>query len=168
MTATLTPDEQLVQTPEDTVLFMCRRSDLRLTKTARYPVFGAAGQKVDETRGEVVAFRAGVFRCPKEGAVMLEDGREADAAEIVAWLERHRLFSDIEDGFWRVDPSAPPIGGDEIKALMDLVLKLDDEGIERFIEQETAGWNREDLLDTATTSLEQVRAVKKAAAEGQA
>lgn len=171
MTATTTED-LLVQTPEDSILFMCRRSDLRLTWKKRYPVRDAGGQPVGMTPGAYVAFRDGVFRCPKEGPFTLVDSLDGgtfdleDVTELLEWLDRHRLRDDREDGFWRVDPTAPPVSQDEILALNDLVLKLDLDGLERFIAQEEAGWGREDLLATARTTLEKVTEVLEAATSG--
>lgn len=160
--------ERLVATPEDTVLFMCRRADLRLTKTPRYPIRGASGQQVGETQGQVVAFRDGVLRVPKDGPVVLEDGRETDSGEVIAWLEKHRLFRDLEDGFWRVDPTAPLVSSDEIAALLEIVALYDEEKLVAFIEQERSGWAREDLLGTAETALERMRKIQAegAAADG--
>lgn len=159
-------DEPLVSAPEDTILFMCRRSDLRLTKKAQYPIRGAAGEQVDVTDGEVVAFRAGVLRMSKDSCV-LEDGREIPAAEAVAFLEGHRLFGDVQDGFWRVDPTAPAISRDELDRLMSLVLELDDEKLERLVAEERAGWGRLDLIETAEKALDRVRKMKAAAAEAE-
>lgn len=155
-------DEFLVSAPEDSVLFMCRRSDLRLVKTPRYPIRGAAGQQVGEEPGQVISFRDGALRLPKDGTVLLEDGREADVEEVVAWLDRHRLNGDTEGGFWRVDPTAPPISRAELDQLMELVLELNDEKLQRFIDQERAGWERTDLIEAAEKALEKVLEVKTA------
>lgn len=163
MTATATPEEQLVQAPESVTLFVSRRENLRLTKVQRYPIRGAAGQQVGETPGEVVVFRNHELRVPHEGTMRLEDDREIDAAEIREWLEQHRRHNDREDGFWVVQMAAPPIGADELKVLMDLVLKLDEDGLVTFVEQEEKGWNRAELIEAAMSSLEQVQAVKAAA-----
>ncbi|HEY4096160.1 MAG TPA: hypothetical protein VGM33_11635 [Baekduia sp.] len=159
---TATIDEPLVSAPENTILFMCRRSDLRLVKTQRYPIRGASGQQVGETPGEVVAFRDGALRLPKEGTVRLEDGRAVDVAEILAWLEDHRLNGDTQGGFWRVDPTAPAISRAELDQLMEMVLELDDEKLQRFVDQERAGWGREDLLEAAEKALMKVLEVKTA------
>lgn len=158
--------ERLVATPDSHVLFMCRRSDLRLVKTPRYPRYGPGGQQVGEKPGEVVAFRDGTLRVPRTGMAILEDGRQVDAEEIVEWLEGHRLFTDSEDGFWRVDPTAPPVSQAEIDALNDIVLDLDEDKLLAFIEQERAGWGRDDLLASAERVLERMRALKAQAEKG--
>lgn len=168
MSTATVEQERLVAAPEDHVLFMSRRSELRLVKTPRYPIHGPSGQKVGEAPGEALAFRDGTLRVPLEGSVRLEDGREVPAGPIREWLEQHKLFTDREDGFWRIDPVAPPISREEFDAMMDLVLELDAEKLEALIEQERAGWNREDLLASAERSLARVKAALEAAAAGQA
>lgn len=163
MTATATEDraqELLVQTPEESLLFMARRRDLRLVKTPRYDRFGAGGQKMGEVPGEAVAFRDGVLRVPREGKVTLEDGRQTDAADILEWLEGHRLNKDVNDGFWRVDPTAPPVSQEELRSLMEIAMALDEERLRVFIDQERNGWCREELLSTAEEALERLVATK--------
>lgn len=154
--ATAVADEQLVSRPDTKLLFMCRRRDLRLVRTPRYPVYGASGQKVGEKPGEVLAFRDGVLRVPADGKVVLEDGREVDAASVVEWLESHRLNGDIEEGFWRVDEMAPPPSADELRALMNAAMRLDVATLEAIIAQEELGWQRPGIIDPARESLEQI------------
>jgi hypothetical protein len=115
MTAVATYDDLLVSQPETKTLYMSRRSELRLVKDPRYPQMGPLGQKVGETVGAAIPFREGVFRCPPTGTVELEDGRMADAAEITAWLDKHRLNGNVEEGFWRVDPTAPALSRAEME-----------------------------------------------------
>ena len=42
-----------------------------------------------------------------------------DAQELIAWMGRHRLNGDRHEGFWQVDPTAPPVSEDEMSRLMD-------------------------------------------------
>lgn len=160
MTAVATYDDLLVSQPETKTLYMSRRSELRLVKDPRYPLMGPLGQKVGETVGAAIPFREGVFRCPPTGTVTLEDGRQADAAEITAWLDSHRLNGNVEEGFWRVDPTAPAISRDEIEQLAQASIALDTDTLRRMIEQEEAGWGREDILQTARNAIEKIEAVK--------
>jgi hypothetical protein len=163
MTAVATYDDLLVSQPETKTLFMSRRSELRLVKTPRYPRYGASGQKVGEDPGQVIPFRDGVFRCPPTGTVELEDGRKADAAEVLAWLEDHRAIGNIEEGFWRVDPTAPAPSREELQTLTRAAFSLDTEKLERLIEQEEAGWRREDILVIAREAVENIAAAKEEA-----
>src|SRR4051794_8765586 len=162
MAATATDEVQtLVSTPEKGALFMAIREDLRLVKFPRYPQFGAGGQKVGENFGEVVPFRDGVLRVPATGTITLEDGREADAGEVLAFLENHRLRGDMNEGFWRVDPTAPPVSKDELKALMRAAATLDTESLERALSAERDGWDRPDMIEAIEENLATVSEILK-------
>jgi hypothetical protein len=150
--------EPLVSQPARQIIFRSRREDLRLTKVQRYPIYGPGGMKVGEQPGQVVAFRDFTFACPPSGKVRLEDNREADAAEVIAWLESHPLIGNREEGFWRDEQPAPPVSQDEIDALMTAT--LDEEKLVAIIEQERAGWARDAILVPAQRSLEELRAMK--------
>jgi hypothetical protein len=151
-------EERLVSSPETSVLFMCRRSDLRLVKHPRYPIYGPAGRKVGEERGEILAFREGVLRVPKDGEVELEDGRKISSAEAIEFLDGHRLKDSLEEGFWRVDPTAPPVSQGEISKLLEI--SYDEDLLLALIAQEEAGWNRDALIVPAKETLERLREVK--------
>lgn len=153
-------EERLVAPPDASLLFMSRRSDLRLVKVPIYPRYGAGGQKVGEERGQAVAFRDGVLRVPRDGKLTLEDGRTVDAQEVAEWLAEHRLNGNSEEGFWKVDPVAPPVSREEQERLVDAALALDDEMLQEIIDQERAGWNRADIIEVAQGGIEKIRAVK--------
>jgi hypothetical protein len=165
MTAVATYDDLLVSQPETKTLYMSRRSELRLVLTARQPITGAAGQKTGESVGAAIPFREGVFRCPPTGTVELEDGRMADAAEITAWLDSHRLNGNVEEGFWRVDPTAPALSRAEMETMTQAAIALDSEKLLALIAQEEAGWAREDVLSIARDAVESIEAVKAKALE---
>lgn len=168
------PPEQHVSQPETSVLYMARRSELRLTIKSRYPVRDPiTGQHAGTTPGIFVGFREGVFRCPREGQFLLQDTLdggeiEVDAADLNERLQKHRLFNSLEEGFWLVNPIAPPISKDELEQLMRAAMAFDEATLEEIIAQESAGWQREDLLTTARDALgrvQQLRAEAKAEAE---
>jgi hypothetical protein len=166
MTAVATYDDLLVSQPETKTIWMSRRSELQLVLVARQPkVAAATGQKTGETLGEMVRFEDGVFRCPPTGTVTLADGRQADAAEITAKLETHKLKGDMEEGFWRVDPTAPPLSRAEMETLTQAAIALDSEKLLALIAQEEAGWGREDVLSIARDAVESIEAVKAKALE---
>lgn len=165
MSDTALLEEPVISKPETTDLFMSLRDELRLVRVPRYPIHGAAGQKVGEQPGQAVTFKESVLRIPREGTILLEDGRAADAAEIREWLLNHRLFGDHREGFWLVDQKAPAPSRDELDQLMRAAMHLDDELLERILEEERAGWGRADIVETAENALEQIRSVKAAAAE---
>jgi hypothetical protein len=158
-------DEPVMSAPSKSVTFSARREDLRLVRVARYPVMGAAGQKVDETKGEVVCFRNGRLEVPLEGDFTLEDGRTAPAVEILGWLEKHRLNGDAWEGFFRVEFAAPPPTQDEMQALVDAAMELNVDKLREIIRQEEEGWAREPILRVARGGVEKIEAALAAHAE---
>jgi hypothetical protein len=161
MTATL---EAPVSQPEPYDLFMCRRSELRLTKVARYPIMGPGGQKTGEHPGQAIAFRDGVLRVPHHGVVTLEDGREVDADDVRRFLLGHKLLGDWQEGFWRVDPVAPPVSQAELDTLLEAGMAFDEAAVTAIIEAERAGWNREALINAAVKALDGIQRVNAEAA----
>jgi hypothetical protein len=158
--------EILVSPTEETVLYMSRRDELRLTMVPRYPKLNqVTGAKQGETKGAFIGFRDGQVRIPKTGeyrTVDTLDGGESetmDVAEVHEWLQRHRLFGNQLEGFWRVDPTAPPVSQDEMRALMNAALRLDTETLEEIVRQERAGWNRPQIVEEAEQALEQAREI---------
>jgi hypothetical protein len=163
-TATI-DDERLVSAPEKRLLFMSRRSDLRMFKRASYAVRDPnSGEVVDRTQAQVVAFVDGQFRCEPSGTVTLTDTLDAgiaevDGEELVSWLLKHRLYGDKHEGFWRVDPTAPPVSKDEMKGLLRAAQRFDVDALERALADERAGWNREDVIETIESTLADTREV---------
>lgn len=155
-----TEDAALVSTPDPSLLFMARRSDLRLVKKSIRPVRNAEGIEVDKTLGETLEFKEGVLRVPtgKGEQVALANGLRVKAAEVVEWLRKHRLLGDWQEGFWEVDPVAPPASEAEMATLQDLAIDLNASGLRDFIEQEQAGWARKQILAVAAGTLERVEA----------
>jgi hypothetical protein len=158
--------EILVAPTDKTVLYMSRRSELRLTKRRRFPVRNpVTGEVEGTTPGEFVAFRDGQVRIPKSGTVTLVDSldggeAEVDAAEVHKWMENHRLFDNQLEGFWRVDPLAPPVSDDEMRALMDAALTLDEEMLREIARQEAEGWGREQILTRVDDALAKIEIIK--------
>lgn len=155
--------EQLVSQPTKTTLFMSRRSDLRLVKRPRYPVFGQGGQKVGESVGEAVQFVNGRLDIPEKGKMILDDGRQADSQEILEWLKSHPMLGNIEEGLWVVDQMAPPVSEAEMNTLLEAA--VDAQMLRAIIEQEEAGWQRDALLRPARAQLERVESVDREMAE---
>jgi hypothetical protein len=171
-TDTIEAPEQIVAKRDTTILFMSRRSGLRLTWASRYPLRDpVSGQPSGFTKGRYIGFRDGVFRCPAEGPVTLVDtldGGEAeieDATELVAWLGKHRLNGNKEEGFWRVDTLAPAPTREELQALMDAVQDFDEDRMQLILDQERAGWERADIIETAEKALARLREVRAQVAE---
>ena len=159
-------NEVLVSPADQTVLYMSRRSELRLTMTPRYPKLNqVTGQKQGDTKGVFIGFRDGHVRIPKEGkyvTVDTLDGGESqpiDASEIHEWMQNHRLFGNQLEGFWRVDPEAPPVSQDEMRALMSAAIRLDADLLHEIIRQEKAGWNRSQILEEAEEALERIQEI---------
>lgn len=155
------PTDVLVTQPRREKTYAARRGGLRLTKVPRYPVLGAGGQKVDETRGVVIAFRDGMLRIPTEGTVLTEQGHEVDAAEIVQWLDRHRLNGNHDEGFFEVPQAAPPVSEEETERIGEFSLLHDTDSLRAMLETEQKGWNRQGLVgpvSKAIARIEQIRA----------
>jgi hypothetical protein len=173
-TSMATVEAPLVTPMDTTVLYLARRSELRLTKKPRYPIRNPVSGVVDGyTPGEYFGFRDGQLRIPKSGTVRLSDTLnggefEIDAEEAHAWMDAHRLNGNREEGFWRVDPAAPAISNDELQTLMEAALQLDVETLEGIIEQEQAGWGREQVLTQARNALERIAQIHEATAAAQA
>lgn len=144
----------LVQPGEKDHLYMCRRSNLRLIRVPRgTSINPMTGQReVGVIPGQSVQFRDGVLRVPKDGQVELEDGRRESAQTIADWLDSHRLHGNVEEGFWRVDPTAPPVSEEEIEQLMNASMRLDVATLREIARQERDGWNRESIIRRAEES----------------
>lgn len=182
-TATAPPElhEALVQQPEASVLFIAKRSDLRLTKKARYPiVVPTTGERIGMTPGITVSFApSGEFRCPIEGDVTVMDPGGAGQAtlpadELLTWLQAHPRCGDPNEGFYRVDPKAPPLSKAETERLVELATAGDTESLREVIEQERAGWDRQELIEIAQGAVdrlvameERIRAEQREAAESE-
>lgn len=152
--------EPLVSAPQKTMIFSARREDLRLTKVPRYPVYGASGQKVNESIGEVVCFKQGRLEVPLDGDFVLEDGRTAPAAEVLEWLQHHRLLGDAHEGFFEVTMAAPAPSAAEMEALVSAAVALDTDRLAEIAAQEEAGWGREAILSVARGAIERVEEFK--------
>jgi len=148
--------EGAIAQPDQRVVYLSRRSDLRLIRVARQPRHNVAGMKIGEDPGQAVQFVEGKLTLPLEGKVRIDQGREADAVEIREWLEGHHIFGNVEEGFWRVDPAAPPLSAAEMSMFQELVLKLDVEGLRRCLEAERNGWARTDIVAVLEESIEKV------------
>jgi hypothetical protein len=174
--ATLEKPDRLVSRPDSTVVFMARRTDLKLVKLRERARRNAEGDVAEVLPGERVAFVDGVLRVPASGRMRGEQGEDLDAAEVLLWLEGHHLLDDRFEGFWRLDEPAPVATEAEQATLAELGMELDVAGLEEFILQEEAGWAREALLGVARGSLERAKrmgaereeALVKARAEGAA
>lgn len=169
-------DSALVSQPENSALYMSRRSLLRLVLEKKVPVRGPQGEQIDETEGVMLVFRDGVLRVPLDGEVTTETGSKIPSARALEFLDGHRMNGSLQEGFWRVDPTAPPISAAETEKLVEFAIALDADSLRTFIEQERNGWEREKLIEVAEGTLERVlatlenqqTALAKARAEGEA
>ena len=116
--------QQMVAVPDTSSLFMARRSELRLIKKSIMQTRDAEGRPAETIPGQAVQFHDGVLRVPAGGKMRLEDGRECNAKDVLDWLERHPMNGDWQEGFWRVDPTAPAPSQDELDKLQDLAMEI--------------------------------------------
>jgi hypothetical protein len=160
-------DVQLVSKPDDSIVYMSRREELRLTMKARYPVRNTiTGQPEVVTRGIFCGFRGGTLRIPREGTVNLVDTLdggeyEMEAEEVHKWLQKHRRYGDRSEGFWMLEQPAPPVTAEEINRLVQAATDWNVELLEEVIAQESAGWKREDVLKVAQGSIDRIRAMEQ-------
>lgn len=172
-------EDPLVAQPLNVTSFIASREELRLVKKARRHRRNQDGEVVDTTSGQVVPFvpfadpeevdpdtgkpkRYGRFDCPREGVVQLEAGEEADAAEVHAWLMKHRLIGNRGEGFWVRDVKAPQVTSAEMSRLMEAA--FDEDMLTAIIAQEEKGWQRDEILTPARESLQRLRDLKAQAA----
>jgi hypothetical protein len=147
----------LVAEPPNRVLFFARRDSLRLTMTARYATRDpVSGQPTGQTPGKFVAFRDFRFEVPPTGEVTIVDST-IEAAEVVEWLKRHRLFGDREEGFWLYEEPAPAITAAEQQRVSDAALEHDVATLEEMLAQERAGWAREEFVANLTDTIRKIR-----------
>lgn len=152
-----------ISRPDTAVMFAAYRTDLRLTKVSRYPIFGPGGAKVGEHPGQALQFRDGILRVTDEG-VPLESGGMLPRDEALAYLRAHRAYGDLHEGFTEIHQAAPPVSQDELSAMMAAV--WDEDALTALIEAEESGWNREALLTPAREALGRLReAVAQMAAQ---
>lgn len=157
-----TVDQPLVSQPDTSALFMSIRSELRLVWDAIEIERDERGRDIGRTRGKTLRFRDGVLRVPLDpkAEVILENGETANAGEALAFLLGHRMLSNVQEGFWQVDPTAPPASDQELGTLQDMALALDADGLRAFIDQESTGWHRQQLLDVAEGTLARIESAE--------
>jgi hypothetical protein len=169
------PGDTIVSQPARLKTYAARRSELILVMKPEYPVRGPSGEQVDLTPGIRVAFSAGLLRVPLKGKVTTQQGREIPAAEVLEFLDSHRLNGDRHEGFFEVPQAAPPVSEDEMSQIMLSVAMGDTERLEAVLEAERSGWNRPEIikgveqgLSTLRTMAEQFEAQQKVDAKRQA
>jgi hypothetical protein len=185
MTAVATPvdEEQLVAQPRKFVTFYARRQNLRLVLKPRRPERSPmTGEVIGETTGLSIQFdvfidpikreqlvaagtdereaqavsRIGRYECPTEGEATLENGRTLDAADLLDALRRHRLNGDLLEGFWETQPTVPPVTRAELDRITAAALEWDVDTLRAIVEQESAGWGREDIIRIAEGAIEKI------------
>jgi hypothetical protein len=149
--------EDIVPRPDSSIVFMARRSDLRLVKTAKQVSYNSAGTKVGEVAGQTVEFRDGVLRVPREGMMRIGDGRSIDVEELLPWLADHPMCDSVEEGFWRVDATAPPLSAAEAQAIQRFSRRLDLDGLASMLDAEREGWARAPVLRVLGETIDEVK-----------
>jgi hypothetical protein len=144
----------LVQTPEAVTVSGSRRRDLRLVKVAKQPVYGAGGQKVNESPGQTIVFRDGILRVPADGDVTLEDGRKIPGSEVDTFLRGHHLWEDKEEGFFEVHAAVPPVSADEMVAITEAMAARDQKALVDILDAELGGWRRDAIIRAAEAGIQ--------------
>ena len=168
MTAVAAPPDSIVSVPEQVRTYAARRAELVLVMKPEYPVRGPAGEQVDVTPGIRIQFTEGMLRVPLAGNVTTAQGRKIPAADVLTFLDGHRLLGDHLEGFFEIAQSAPPVSEDENSKIMLYVAMGDTAQLEAILETERAGWNRpaivkgvEQGLSTLRTMADQFEASQK-------
>ncbi len=151
---------QLVSAPERSIIFFSRRSELRLVKVPVHDLYGPQGQNRGQSKGQTLVFRDGQFRAPIDAPLQLDNGELVEPADLVEFLSSHRLLGDKEEGFWRVDPTAPAPSEAELDALMEAATTGNSSRLALIIEQERAGWGREKIIDVAQKGIERIERIR--------
>lgn len=152
MTAgTMDQTEELVAAPPDGVIFLARRRGLRLVRVAVEPIWGAGGRKVGDTKGHTVEFRDGRFVCEKKDD---PDGKVLD------FLRAHARNGDPNEGFWEVTPTAPAVTMNELQAAMLAATNFEVDKLQAMLDQEEAGWARDELLTPLRAALARFEEIK--------
>lgn len=164
--ATAEKPKRMVSKPTADVLYLARRKDLRLVIERKEDIKDAGGNVVRTNLGKRIAFSEGVLRVPARGQMRGEAGEVLAVDEVMAFLEgdeetgklAHHLFGDRFEGFWRQDMAPPAPTQAERDTLLELAMDLDETRLLSFIAQEEEGWARPELLESAASTLERVRA----------
>lgn len=167
MSAVAEVAEPLVTAPRAEKLYMACQEELVLIKRRDIPQHDASGQRIEDKLGQRVQFRDGVLRVPLEHEQFKGmRGVEIPTDELVTWLDNHPKCGDHQEGFWLVPAPTPVPSEAELDNVVMLAEEGNLDGLDELIEQETAGWAREDLLRVAQGARERV-AARLAADSGQ-
>lgn len=168
MTAVMEDAATVVARPDGLVVWAASRRDLRCVKVPRHPVRDAGGNQIDETSGQAVQFVNGILRYDRAGDVAIDQGQTIDAADLTAWLEKHRLFTGqtikaselaawrardhISECLVRVLEDPPAVSNEENAALLRAAATGDTTALTAIRDAETAGWARPDFLANIETA----------------
>lgn len=180
--ATLEKPPVKLAKPGKAKVFLSRRSGLRLVVKRAQERKDWEGNVIEQIAGQHLLFEDGKLVVPARGEMRGENGEALDVAEVMAFLlgdekrSRHHLLGDRQEGFWLHEEPAPAPSAEERDLLSQLGMDLDVKGLEAFIVEEEAGWDRPALLADARGSLERAErmvterdeALAKARAEGEA
>jgi hypothetical protein len=149
----------VVASPPAYKTYVARREELWLTVKRDKPIM-ENGERVDFETGERIGFKDGMLKVPTGKGETFKGarGEKLDGPAMVKFLENHALFGHKEEGFWLLELPAPAPTESEQGELIRLAEEQDVAGIEAFIEAESAGYAREELLKIAGDTLERVKA----------
>lgn len=158
MTAVASPPaDSIVSQPAREKSYAARRGELKLVHTQEYPIYGPGGRQIGMEPGIRIKFTDGVLRIPLQGKITTEQGREIDAAPIVAWLDSHRLNGNREEGFFEVPQAAPPVTDAELDAIMEAGYTHNMDALEAILQSEQAGWGRTQIVQAVEKALTRIR-----------
>lgn len=118
------------------------------------------GQLVVPERGAVRGAPGGVARLPRQYVIDHLEGRGEPGDK--NYVEPHALFGDSEEGFVLVPRPVPKMGEAEAQGVVGMAIAGDEEGLEALLAAERAGFDRPELTELVTDTLEKVRAARAA------
>jgi hypothetical protein len=148
----------MVSRPESGVKFQAAREELRLVMRPERKRFDAEGNPIETIEGRHLAFMSHYLTVPAAEKMRGEKGEDLETAEVLAFLKRHPLYGDREEGFWEHKEAAPAPSAQELEKLTDLAVSGDVEGLRQLVQEERTGWGRKALLEPAEKALETLSA----------
>jgi len=118
------------------------------------------GQLIVPERGAVRGAPGGVARLPRQYVIDHLEGRGEPGDK--DYVEPHPLFGDSEEGFILVPRAVPKMSEEEAQGVVGMAIAGDEEGLEALLAAERAGFDRPELTDLVTDTLEKVRAARAA------
>lgn len=168
--------EIAVSKPVKERTYVSRRSDLILVlERDRRRVSAETGETVETVQGKRLRFNEGTIVVAEKGVVRGARGEQLASQYVIDRLEGrgapgdedfiqpHPLLGDREEGFWVLPKVAPPMSEEEAQGIVALAISGEVEKLEDLLAAEQDGWERADMLDLLSGTIDKVRAARETA-----